>query len=388
MLSKEFVVLFTTVFATILGIGIVVPLIPVYAESMGADGLWIGVMFSAFPLARTLLMPLAGRLSDKWGRKGFIMLGLSLYAAVSLAYIAAKDIYQLTAVRFVNGVASAMVIPLAMAYIGDIAPHGEEGRYMGVFTMSLFLGMGAGPFIGGLLHDAFGLPAAFYAMCFLSLAALINVALFLPAHLANKRAPVNTPVSAPLLELLKLDVFKGLLVFRAINAMGRGGMMAFLPLFGASLGLSAGQVGILIGANILVTAALMGRFGRLADRYSRPALVIAGSLITVAALFAIPFSHNFFSLLAVNSIMGIGGAVSVPSATAIAVNAGDRLGMGFSMGVFNMAMSIGMISAPLLSGIVMDNLGIDYVFVVASILSFAGTGIFYYYIRRKDACTP
>jgi DHA1 family multidrug resistance protein-like MFS transporter len=93
-------VLFISVFATMLGLGIVSPLLPIYAENLGATGIWLGIIFSAFALSRSVFMPIIGRISDRRGRKWIILIGMLAYAVLSLAYIIVESVYSLTAVRF------------------------------------------------------------------------------------------------------------------------------------------------------------------------------------------------------------------------------------------------------------------------------------------------
>ena len=138
MNKKAFITLFVVLFTAELGLGIISPLMPLYYA--------------------------VGRLSDRRGRKIFIGLGLLAYTIISLSYVWVSNMYALTSVRFLHGVASAMVIPIAQAYIGDLFPKGREGAYMNLFSMSMFLGMGAGPFLGGFLADTFYMDAGFYAM--------------------------------------------------------------------------------------------------------------------------------------------------------------------------------------------------------------------------------
>jgi len=154
-MKKKFITLFVSAFAVMLGMGIVVPLMPLYAQSMGATGIWLGIVFSAYSLASLILTPLMGNISDKRGRKKFICIGLLLYTVLSLGYVFADSVYSLTWVRFLHGFASAMVLPLVMAYVGDIVPMGKEGKYMGYFNVSMFMGVGFGPFIGGGFNRLF-----------------------------------------------------------------------------------------------------------------------------------------------------------------------------------------------------------------------------------------
>ena len=129
MIKKVFPILALSIFSSMLGVGIIAPLLPLYAENMGATGLWIGIMFAAFSVSRTLIMPIAGRLSDRRGRKLFLSIGLFTYALISLGYIWAGSVSQLTLVRLIQGIAAGMIIPIAQAYVGDISPVGEEGKW-------------------------------------------------------------------------------------------------------------------------------------------------------------------------------------------------------------------------------------------------------------------
>lgn len=132
--SRIFSTLFLVIFVTTLGLGIVAPLMPIFAESLGATGIWLGIIFSGFSISRVLFMPLIGRLSDRRGRKRFITAGLLLYAVLSLLYPAAGSVYTLVAVRLIHGFASAMVFPIAMAYVAEVSSKGSEGKTMGTFN--------------------------------------------------------------------------------------------------------------------------------------------------------------------------------------------------------------------------------------------------------------
>ena len=138
MIKKIFPILALCVFSSMLGVGIIAPLLPLYAESMGATGIWLGIIFAGFSISRAILMPIIGRLSDRSGRKLFICTGLFIYAVISLGYIWADTISQLTLVRLVHGAAAGMIMPIAQAYVGDISPEGEEGKWMGFFYTAFF----------------------------------------------------------------------------------------------------------------------------------------------------------------------------------------------------------------------------------------------------------
>ncbi len=159
--------------------------------------------------------------------------------------------------------------------------------------------------------------------------------------------------------------------------------MAFLPIFASGIDITSSQVGMIISFHIFLVALLQGPFGRLADRYSKILLVLMGSIVSALALLLTPVARNFWQLLSIACLMGLGGAIGMPSAAAITVEVGKRLGMGVSMGLFNTAMSAGMIAAPLIGGVVMDTLGVKSVFFVAGLISLTGAYVFYHYVRNR-----
>ncbi len=385
--KKVFNVLFISVFSAMLGLGIVGPLMPIFAQDLGATGIWLGVIFASFSLARAIFMPIIGKISDKTSRKKFIVIGLLMYSIISLVYLLAYSVWALTLIRFVHGIASAMVIPIAMAYIGETSQEGKEGSRMGNFNIAFFLGMGTGPMVGGILHDHLGMHAVFIAMAILTGFSFLLTLFLLPdIHPQSHKKADKQQQQASFKLLLKNKLMVGLLIYRFVNALGRGGVMSFLPIYAASIKLSPSQVGIILTTNIFFMALLQGVFGRLADKYNKFYLVIAGAPLAATSLILTPVAKNFISLLILALLMGLGGALSMPAATAINVKIGKKYGMGASMGIFNMAMSLGMILAPMISGAVMDLWGVKYIFIVAGLISFAGIALFsfYVYLGLKD----
>lgn len=114
-----------------------------------------------------------GRLADRKGVVAILHLSLALYPFIAVAYWLARDVYTLIAARLLHGVASAMLLPMAMAYIGQLSPPGEEGRYMGVYNTVYFLGNGLGPMASTVVASLFrGYRPSFVVMLILSIMAL------------------------------------------------------------------------------------------------------------------------------------------------------------------------------------------------------------------------
>ncbi|MEW5767111.1 MAG: MFS transporter [bacterium] len=378
MKRRVFKVLFVAVFTTMVGMGIIVPLMGIYAEELGAKGVYLGLIFAAFALSRAVFTPLIGKLSDYRGRKVFILTGLSFYTLFSLAYALCNSVALLISVRFLHGMASAMILPVATTYIGEIAPPDKEGEYMGTFITSLFLGMAAGPLIGGTLTDLFGMNSAFYLMGGLSGLTTLFILKFLPEITPSTKRKRPEGLG----QILQNNVVKALMLFRGINAVGLSAVMAFLPLFAGSIKVKPSQIGLIISLNVLLTAILQRSFGKMADRFNKINLIILGSLVVGTALFIIPMTTNFRELLLASIIMGLGSAMAIPASLALATRVGKEKGIGSVMGLFNTAMSLGNVFSPLLSGLVMDLLNLPCVFFTSSGLVFLSTVIFFFLTRE------
>ncbi|RMG59610.1 MAG: MFS transporter, partial [Deltaproteobacteria bacterium] len=313
------------VFVSMLGVGIISPILPVYAEMMGASGFVIGIIFGLFSVSRSIVMPVYGRLSDLKGRKGFIVAGLSAYCLLSFAYAAAWNIVALSVVRLFHGLASAAILPIAMAYVGDISPPGEEGKMMGIYNTSLLLGFGSGPVLGGFIRDLFGINEAFYAMGILVFIGLLLVIFIVKEP--EKKGKIAEKY--PFREMVDSRRLRALFAFRLANAVGRSAVFAFLPIFGHTLlGLSGTSIGFLLSAIVIVASLFQTPFGVLADRFSRKNLVLAGGILNGVCLVLIGFCRSFSSLLLVVVALGLSGAIALPSLTALAVDEGRSVGMG------------------------------------------------------------
>ncbi len=345
----------------------------------GATGIELGMIFASFSISRAIFMPIIGRLSDRRGRKLFICLGLLIYAVVSLGYIWANNVLQLTLVRLIQGAAAGMIIPITQAYIGDVSPEGEEGKWMGYFNAAFFTGFGIGPLMGGVLIDHFGMTGTFYSMGGLNLLAFLVAVLFLP-EISHQKAATNSQVSFR--EMSSSGMVKGLSSFRLSFALGIGVFVCFLPIFaGLYIGLSPSLIGILLAVNILLMALFQPFAGKIADRFNRKALVVVGGIISSTFLAVVPAAHNFGQLLWLCAFCGLGGAISLPAASALIIDEGRRFGMGSTMAMFMMAMSIGMVIGPLLGGVIADFVNINSVFYFAAGMGLAGTSLFIWFTK-------
>jgi DHA1 family multidrug resistance protein-like MFS transporter len=367
--KRTLVTLLSALFVAFLGIGIIAPIIPIYAVDLGATGVTLGFIIAAFSVSQGALQPVVGNLSDRKGRKRFLVAGLSIYAVVGIAYTLATSVEQLILIRLFNGVGSAMIAPIVMAYIGDLAPAGQEGKYMGMLNVALFAGIGAGPMLGGVFRDVLGINSTFYAMSALTAASLGLILAFLPPQRSDRRTQVTTGLLTKLRRMLRNRRVVGVLLPRMGTMIIMIPTLAFLPiLMDQLMGATGIEIGIVISARTIVNAGLQTPFGRMADRHSKVALILTGCLIASICVFLMPFAADFLQLVLLSVCMGIGEALVWPTLGAIAVEEGHRYGQGSIMGVFNLAMSVGILIGSLVAGSFMDLFGLQYVFYTTSVI--------------------
>ncbi len=374
---KVFATLFFSIFSAVMGVGMVVPLIPIYAESLGASGLYIGLVFASFSLSRSFLLPLFGKLSDRSGRKPYIFFGLCGYTLVSIAFIFSDSVNSLIIIRFFQGIASAMVVPVVQAYVGDITPVNKEGRVMGVFNMSMFTGLSIGPLVGGFLNDALGMQAAFVCMGGLTgIGALLSV-VFLPP--VNEEPLARRAAAAPAgWGIILQDVsLYAVLFLRFAQVFCIGVIWCFLPLMSSDFGLSTAAIGFLIMLGVFVSGLLQIPMGRIADRVDKRKMAVLGGLIVTVAILAYQWTQGFWGLLAASICFGLGGGIVMPPLMAMAVIKGGRTGaMGSVMSLLTLAHSLGMLLGALSAGILMDLYDVRHGFQVAGVCMLLGTAFF------------
>jgi DHA1 family multidrug resistance protein-like MFS transporter len=391
-MDKGLQVLLLTIFVAMLGLGIVGPIMPIYAESFGATYIQIGLLSSAWSISRFIFSTPAGRLSDNTSKKRVIQIGLLIYSVVSLLYIFAADFNWLLVFRFIHGIGSAMASPIAMAYAAELAPRGQEGKYMGTMNLAMFGGMGVGPLIGGTLTDMFSLSAPFYVMCALTAFSLLLTTVFLPDE--RKISVADRVKRPPLLEILKNRTLLACFIYRAVNSLGNSSIMGFLSLYMASslidggLGLTITEAGTVLSVGQIIGALMQRPSGNLADKYNKNHLIMLGGFVSAVGMALFVFSSTFLHVMAARLVFALGTALISPALSSIAAIEGRLYGAGTTMSALDSAMSLGMVAGPLLSGVLADMFSMKPIFWVGSGISFIGVLIYYVLLGRKSLTDP
>ncbi len=387
---KPFIIVWLALFIIIIGIAMVSPLLPVFAEEMGASGIWLGLAFSGFAFSQVPLMPVVGRLSDRFSKKFFLWLGLLIYAMAAIGYYWSPGYHELVLFRVLSGVGAAMVIPIAFSYVGELAPHGHEGRYMGIFNIAMIAGFGIGPVLGGVIHDSLGMDATFVSMGILSILAFVTILLFLPGRTSSPGVTPSSGVtefeepSSSFASMLKDATIRGIITIQLAFGLLFGTVLAFVGIWMTTvIDTSVAQVGIVLSARAIMNGTLAYPFGWLADRMNRVILISVGMGTVVIGTFSIPWLGGFAPLLGLFVVIGIFESMAMPSVIAMVVEKGRGMGMGSVMGVFNMAMSLGLIVGSMVGGVIESFIGIAAVFRCAAALGLVCVVIFNVFMIRN-----
>ena len=385
MTRQILITLLLSVFIALLGIGIIIPVMPVFATELGANGLALGMIIAAFSVSRGLLQPVVGNLSDRLGRKGFLVTGLFIYGVVGLLIPQAGSIINLLLIRAFQGVGSAMIVPIGMAYMSVLAPPGQEGRYQSYLNIAIFCGIGCGPVIGGIVSDLLGFESVFYVMAALSFGAFTLVLKNMPAQQAQVKASA-TGLLKSLQMMMQSRLTLGILLARLVTMVIMVPSMAFLPLLMTQTIEASGlQIGFVIACRTLVNAVLQVPAGKVVDKYNKLFLLVTGCICLSGVIMLIPFMKTFVMFLLIYCLLGLGEAIIWPVLGAYAsIEGRKRYGHGTMMGVFSLAMSGGIMAGAMLSGLSMDVWGIEFAYFVTAATVLIGTSVAALLIRSGE----
>ncbi len=303
--NRSLLAISLVVAVTFIGIGMVVPVRVLYAQSHGASLAVIGAMASAFLLSNFLCQYPVGWLSDLWGRKRLMIGGLAAQAVLGLVYLAVTDPFAFVLLRFIEGAVAASVLPAARALVADTVPPERRGEAYGIFGSFLNAGFLLGPAIGGLLATT-GYASAFIGSCVFRLVALAIVVALIRD---DGRGRTTDRIRAR--AVLRRALFTWPLIGAYILVFGDnlyfGFDLTLMPLWMRHhLGAPVAAIGLAYAVWALpnIVGAPLG--GRLADRARRSSLIVAFGLAQV------PFYTAYGLLGAIAPVIlvfGLHGAV-------------------------------------------------------------------------------
>lgn len=367
--------LFLIVFIDLLGFGMVIPVMALYAERLGAPDSQIGWLMTGYSAMQFVFTPIWGRLSDRFGRRPLLLLSIWMTAIGFLGYALAPDFRWLLASRLFAGAATAN-IAIAQAYIADVTPPEGRARGMGMIGAAFGLGFILGPAIGGLL-SAYSLAAPGYAAA--ALAAVNGVAAFFVLPEPKARTVVARRARfLALLDELRRPGIRRLIVIYLFAILAFSGMEATFALVAAHrYALDQRRVSYVFAfIGVVVTIVQGGLIGPLTRRFGERALLVAGLALQAVGLLGIPYAGGMPGLLLACLPLAFGSGLTNPALSSLISRSARAEDQGGTLGIGQSAAALGRIAGPISATNAYDHLwfAAPYVGGAAIMLATAALG--------------
>ncbi len=343
---RSLAILFVIVFVDLLGFGMVIPVMALYAERLGAPDSQIGWLMTGYSFMQFVFTPIWGRLSDRFGRRPLLLLSIAMTAVGFVGYALAPDFRWLLASRLFAGAATAN-IAIAQAYIADVTPPEGRAKGMGLIGAAFGLGFVLGPALGGLL-SSISLAAPGYAAAGLAAANGVAAFFILPEPRARVVSAHRARFMAILDELRRPGIRRLILIY-LLAILAFSGMEATFALIAAHrYGLDQRHVSYVFAfIGVVVTVVQGGLIGPLTRRFGEQPLLVAGLVLQAVGLVAVPYAGNMAGLLAACLPLSLGSGLSTPALSSLLSRSARDEDQGGTLGIGQSAAALGRIAGPI-----------------------------------------
>ncbi len=359
---------------------LIVPVMPLYATQLGASISEVGLIVAIIAYGNALFMIPFGLLSDRFGRRTFLIAGFAISTLSTLLYTLTTNTLQLSLLRVIHGIGLAAQTPTIIATVLDLSPEEQRGKALGWITTATQAGLMAGPVIGGSILNRFGFNAAFVSS---SIFSLLGLAIILARlNTIPQRKTAEFIINKSWAWLKQKPLYGGILTPFAI-ALGIGTLGAYIPIYSQGFGITAAGAGLIITLSFASSAMLRVAAGTLSDKRGRKPLIIFGLVFGAIMIALISRFHSLILLSITAFCFGIGIGFVQPSSLALIADLAPKEAKGLATGMFTSAYQIGNAVGPTAMGVVagISNLetmfltcGLSIAFCLLIIVLLFGTG--------------
>ncbi|UCG13121.1 MAG: MFS transporter [Deltaproteobacteria bacterium] len=360
------------------------PVVPLYARSLGADTVQVGMINSAFLLTAGLLSLPLGILSDRFGRKRLACLGVLVLSATSFLLYFSTTPMQMLWVYLFFGIGLAAFGPTMMSLVADISPQTHLGRSYGWYTTALYTSMSLGPALGGFVAKELGFLQVFLISGVVVFLTFWLIIFCLPRpRLIISQGPRTKKESAIIKELLQNRPLLGCWLVTVGGCFGLGMFVTFIPLHAQNHGLHVGLIGLVFATQGLCNAISRVPFGHLSDRVAnRGTLVVIGLLGFAGSMAGFAMSKSSGQFLLFATVFGVSMGLAFTSVGALIAEVVPPESRGLAMGGYNTCIYFGMMLSSALMGAVIERIGFAKGFLITAFINFLLGGLFYGFIKK------
>ncbi len=361
-------IIFLIVFIDLLGFGIIIPILPSYAQrGFGTSDIMVGVLIAVYSVMQLLFTPILGRISDRMGRKPVLIVGLACSVVGYVLFGLAHSFAMLFLARCISGIGGAN-ISAAQAYIADVTTTSERARGMGLVGAAFGLGFVFGPFLGGVLSE-YGYEVPGFAAAALSFIALLTTIAFLPepANASDKTAMPPFDLDH-LLNALRKPMVGPLLFLFFLITFGFANIYATFPLLSTrDFGYSDKHVGYFFATIGFVGALTQGvLIKHLTKRFREEHLFTVGSVLMMVGLAGIPFHVHEFIFPAIIVVMAFGAGIVTPVSFSLISQHSSESEQGGILGISQSLNALGRVLGPVWGSFVFQQFGHGWPFFTAA----------------------
>ena len=351
------------------------PVLPLFAADLGATPVEIGWIVIASTIPGILVSFPAGAISDFFGKRRVIIAALVVFATAPFLYLPVTEGWQLMAVRFYHGFATAIFNTVATAALAARYAQ-RRAAVLSTYSSVTIVGRSIAPFLGGFLISVASFQSVYWA-CAISGVLAFVIGLTLPVERAPARAGVRFPhFFAALRDVLSSRAIMLTSIVEAAQFLVFGAVEAFLALYAAAVGIPPWQIGIVLGVQLLSVIVVKPLMGDLSDRVGRRAIIFPGLALGVISVALIPLTADVFALSLLSILYGVAFATVTSSTTALVADVTRNGQFGASVGVLRTVMDIGQTIGPVLTGLLVAGWGYGVAFPVLALVLAASAAIF------------
>lgn len=384
-ISRGLVLVSATAFLTMMGLGILFPIIGLFVRSLGYSETSVGLLIACYAGMSFLFSPFWGRFSERKGRKLSILIGLAGFSVGFALFGLAETYTEFLGARILGGIFAAATLPAIFAYVTDVSTPERRSISMGIVGASIGLGVVMGPAFGGMISHFYGYRAPFFAASALGAITFVLVAMILPEsitpalrkeieHRRQERLAQGHTMGQLAMELSPFLIYSFLF---ATAKMGFESTIAWLIADRFYSGFSVEdvehlvtmKVGLLLfGIGIVGILVQGGGLRILLRRFSEHQLLVWGTGITALSVVGIGLSTNWWGLLTAAAMLALGYALSAPTFTALLSLSPAAQGVhGEVQGLSTGSQSLGRVAGPLIFAWLYTQ-GIEITYVLAGFL--------------------
>jgi len=358
------------------------PVLPLFASALGATPQEIGWIVIASTLPGILISFPAGAISDFIGKRRVILASLIVFATAPFLYLLVTNSWQLMAVRFYHGFATAIFGTVATAAIAERYPE-RRAAMLSTYSSVTIVGRSVAPFLGGFLISVANFHSVYIA-CAVSGVLAWLIGMMLPAEASSThRKPASFPdFFAALRTVLASRGIVLISIVEAAQYLVFGAVEAFLALYALSLGISPWEIGVILGVQLVSVVLIKPLMGTLSDKFGRTAVIVPGLALVAISVASLALARDVVSLAALSLLFGIGFATVTSSTSALVADFAKAGQFGASVGVLRTIMDIGQTIGPVLTGFVVAAWGYGVAFPVLGAIVASSALVFLVTPRR------